>query len=457
MSAPSAPSWWHERATARMSPPKRGRLEGNHRADIVIIGAGFTGLWSAIRLAELDPGLRIVVLERETVGFGASGRNGGFAMTMVGRSLHDLVRKVGLESAKAIHGAMVQTLADIERFCATEGIDADVTRPGLLTVSNGPEQDVRIRQDLLAVSRLGLDDLVPLSATDCRSLVAAEGVRGGHFEANALLVDPAALALGLAAAAESRGVVVYEHTPMARFEVTGSALIVHTGRGSVRADRGLLANNAYAHEVPRIRRFLFTICASMICTEPLTAAQWSRVGWERGMGIEDRRVMPHFHRPTPDGRILWGGRDAPVSSIGPDPRRDRDPRVFRRLEETFRQTFPQLEDVRISDGWGGPVAATVRCLPTVGWLRRGRLAYALGYSGHGVGPSALLARVVADLLLERDTEHLALPFVTRRPVTLPPGPLRWPLLSAAQRVLQAADDSGGARGPIGRAMVRILQ
>ena len=451
------PSWWHERAVARIPPPPRRRLEGHQQADIVIIGAGFTGLWSAIRLAQLDPSLRIAVLERETVGFGASSRNGGFAMTMVARSLHDLVRKVGPEAAKAIHVAMVDTLANIERFCATEGIDADVTRPGLLTVSNGPEQDVRIRQDLEAALRLGLNDLVPLSAADCRSLVAAEGVRMGHFEANALLVDPAALALGLARAAERRGVVVYEHTPVERFEVTKSALIVRIPTGGIRAGCGLLATNAYAHEVPRIRRFLFTICASMICTEPLTGAQWSRIGWERGMGIEDRRVMPHFHRPMPDGRILWGGRDAPVSSIGPDPRRDRDPRVFRRLEETFRQTFPQLHDVRISDGWGGPVAATVRCLPTVGWLRRGRLAYALGYSGHGVGPSAFLAGVVADLLLERDTEQLKLPFVTRKPVTLPPGPLRWPLLSTAQRVLQAADDSGGARGPIGRALVRILQ
>lgn len=167
--------------------------------------------------------------------------------------------------------------------------------------------------------------------------------------------------------------------------------------------------------------------------------------------------MPHFHRPTPDGRILWGGRDAPVSAVGPDPRRDRDPRIFRRLEETFRQTFPQLADVRISDGWGGPVAATVRCMPTVGWLRRGRLAYALGYSGHGVGPSALLARVATDLLLGRNTEEVTLPFVTRRPVTLPPGPLRWWFLSAAQRILQAADDTGGARGPVGRTLVRLLQ
>jgi len=451
------PGWWYERAVARSPAPTRPPLEGYHQADVVVIGGGFTGLWSAIRMADAEPSLRIVVLERETVGFGASGRNGGFAMTMVGRSLHDLVRKVGVDAAKATHAAMVDTLRDIERFCAVEGIDATVTRPGLLTVSNGPEQDIRIRQDLDAAARLGLDDVGPVTTAECRAMVDAEGVRMGHFEPNALLVDPAALALGLARAAERRGVTIHEHTAVTRTHVTRSSLIVRTPGGAVRAECGLLATNAYAHSIPQIRRFLFTICAYIVCTEPLTATQWARVGWARGMGIEDRRVMPHFHRPTPDGRILWGGRDAPVSPIGPDPSRDRDPYVFRRLEQTFRQTFPQLDDVRITEGWGGPVAATVRCLPSVGWLHRGRLAYAVGYSGHGVGPSALVARVASDLLLARDTEILSLPFVTRRPMVLPPGPIRWPILSAAQRVLQAADDQRGPRGPLGHALIRLLQ
>ncbi|MGD1035465.1 MAG: FAD-binding oxidoreductase, partial [Candidatus Dormibacteria bacterium] len=240
-------------------------------------------------------------------------------------------------------------------------------------------------------------------------------------------------------------------------EGTGSGVLMRTPGGSVRAERALLATNAYAHAIPRIRRFLFTICAYIVCTEPLTPVQWERVGWQRRMGIEDRRVMPHFHRPTADGRILWGGRDAPVSPIGPDPLRDHDPRIFGRLEETFRLTFPQLDDVRIAERWGGPVGATVHCLPSAGWLHTGRFAYAVGYSGHGVGPSALLARVAVDLLLERDTERLTLPLVTRRPMRLPPEPLRWPLLNGAQRVLQAADDRGGARGPLGRGLIRLLQ
>ena len=456
-SGPAWPSWWQERAARRAPPPPRPRLEGSGDVDIAIVGAGFTGLWTSIVLAGRHPGLRIAVVERERVGFGASGRNGGFAMTMVGRSIHDLRRKVGPRHARAIHLAMGGTLERIERFCAAEGIDAELSRPGLLTVSNGPEQDVRIEQDLAASRRLGLDDLTPLDASGCRALVAEEGVRRGHLEENALLVNPAALALGLAAAAERRGVVIHERSAVTRLDGDASGVVLHSPQGALRAGRALLATNAYAHAVPRLRRFLFTVCAYIVCTEPLSDAQWARVGWERRLGVEDRRVMPHFHRPTPDGRILWGGRDAPVSRVGPDPRRDRDPRIFGRLEQTFRSAFPQLDDVRVTEAWGGPVGATVSCLPHVGWLHPGRVAYALGYSGHGVGPSALVARVAADLLMERDSPLLRLPLVTRRPIPMPPGPLRWSLLDAAQRVLQAADDRGGARGPVGRGLVRLLQ
>src|SRR6266700_1319997 len=153
------------------------RLDGDRAADVAIVGAGYTGLWSAIHLKEADPALDVIVLEREVAGYGASGRNGGFAMTMVGRSLHDLVRKVGAARARATHLAMRQALRDIESFCVTEGIDADVTRPGVLTVSNGREQDVRIRQDLKAAERLDLDDFSALSGAECTNLVRSERLR----------------------------------------------------------------------------------------------------------------------------------------------------------------------------------------------------------------------------------------------------------------------------------------
>ena len=455
MSDWQARSFWMSRRRYEPGP----RLDGDQRADVAIIGAGFTGLWTAIHLKEADPAVDVIVVERDIAGYGASGRNGGFAMTMVGRNVHDLVRKVGVTRAKATHLAMRQTLQDIEGFCAAEGIDADITRPGVLTVSNGPEQDVRIRQDLTAAERLGLDDFRPLSGPECQDLVRSERIRMGHFEDDSLLVDPAALAWGLRRAAERRGVRIFEQTPVAELtEVRGRGPQARTPFGTVRADRMLIATNAYAHAIPALRRFIFTIYAYIIVTEPLTPAQWRRVGWEQQMGIEDKRIYPHFHRPTPDGRILWGGRDAPFSAEGPNPRRESDPRIFRRLEETFRWTFPQLQDVAIDRGWAGPVCGTINCFASAGFLGRSqRLAYALGYAGHGVGPSHLVGRIARDLLLGSHSDLLDLPMVTKRPVPLPPGPLRSGMLGLAERVLQRADDQGSDASSLVRLALRVLQ
>lgn len=451
-------SFWLEHRSYEPARP----LLGDETADVVIVGAGFTGLWSAIMLKEADPDIDVVVVEQKVAGYGASGRNGGFAMTMVGRNIHDLLRKVGLESARTTHLAMREALHEIESFCAHEEIDAGITHPGLLTVSNGPEQDVRIRQDLLAAERLGLDDFHEVPAARCREIIHSDRLRIGHFEDDALLVDPAALVRGLRDSAITRGVRVYEMTPVDGVEdIGGHRVEARTPFGTVHADRALLATNAYASSVPALSRFIFTIYAYIILTEPLTDEQWSRVGWEQRMGVEDKRIMPHFHRPTPDGRILWGGRDAPIAPEGPNPRRDRDPRIFSRLEETFRWTFPHLGDVKISRGWAGPVCATVNCFASVGFLGKSeRICYALGYSGHGVGPSYLAAKILRDLLLGAGSELLELPMLRKHPIPLPPGPLRPLALAATQRVqdvLQRADDSGSDRGALMRLALRALQ
>ncbi len=451
--AAGAPSHWLARGRAVPLPP----LDGSQSADVAVVGGGFTGLWSAIRLAEAAPKARIVLLESRYAGFGASGRNGGFAMTMVGRNLHDLVRKVGPTQARTLHLEMVAALGEIQRFCADEGIECGLSHPGLLTVSNGQEQDLRIRQDLEAARRCGLTDFKPVSSGECQELVAAERVRLGHLEEHALLLDPAALVRGLRDAALRRGVLVFEGSPVTKISPSGSRVGVETPGGRVDAGQVLVATNAYARSVPRLRRYLFTVCAYVTLTAPLSAAQWARVGWKRRMGIEDKRVMPHFHRPTPDGRILWGGRDAPLLAGPPDPARDRDRRIFARLEESFRWTFPQLSDLPLEDAWGGPVSGTVSCIPHAGWLDQGRVLYALGYSGHGVGPSALMGKVVRDLLLGRDTPLTRLPLVTRPLTPLPPGPLQGPMLSAAQGVLQALDDRSGSPNPLAHLALRLLQ
>jgi glycine/D-amino acid oxidase-like deaminating enzyme len=282
------------------------------------------------------------------------------------------------------------------------------------------------------------------------------------MEDDSLLVDPAALARGLRDAAARRGVRIYELTPVDAVEEVGAhGVRAVTPFGTVHADRALIATNAYASEVPELRRLIFTIYAHIILTEPLTDEQWSAVGWQRRMGIEDKRIMPHFHRPTPDGRILWGGRDAPISTRPPTPARDRDEGIFARLEETFRWSFPQLTEVRIDRGWAGPVCGTLNCVASAGFLgRRQRGIYALGYAGHGVGPSHLMGKICRDLLTSTSSDLFDLPMVSSRPRSLPPGPLRPAWLATSrwlQRALQAADDTGSDRGPLVRLALKVLQ
>jgi glycine/D-amino acid oxidase-like deaminating enzyme len=447
-------SFWLGRKPYQPGSP----LDGDRKADIVIMGGGFTGLWSAIHLKDAEPALDIVVLEREVIGYGASGRNGGFAMTMVERNLAQLMRRVGPAKARAQHLAMIDALRELQDFCRHEDIDADISAPGLLSVSNGPEQDMRIRKDLEAAEKMQLDDFHELDGAACRELARTDKARCGHWEDVSLLVDPAALARGLKQAALRRGVHVFEDTEVDSLSAQEGCVEARTALGTVTADRGLIATNAYAHAIPALRKYLFTIYAYITATAPLTDEQWARVGWERRMGIEDKRVMPHFHRPTPDGRILWGGRDSIYAREGPNKARDRNDYAFRRLHETFYWNFPQLSDVKFELAWGGPVCGTYNCMASIGWLKGKRLMYALGYSGHGVGPSQLAGKMVRDLMLGRQTELLELPMVSLKPVPLPPEPLKGMMIGLGQRFLMKVDDTGGkGGGPIAKIALRILQ
>jgi glycine/D-amino acid oxidase-like deaminating enzyme len=430
------------------------RLEGDEQTDVVIIGGGYTGLWSSICLKDADPSIDVTVLEQKVVGYGASGRNGGFAMTMVGRNIHQLDKMVGPEQARATYLAMHQAIDEI-----AEGIDADIWHSGNLTVSNGPEQDLRIRQDVEAAQRLDLP-FEFLEADQVQDYAKSDTFRIGHFEQQTLILDPAALARGLADAARARGVKIYEFTPVDEIETIGGLRVeARTPFGTVHADRAVIATNAYAHAIPELRRFIFTIYAYITLTEPLTPQEWERVGWESRCGIEDKRIMVHFSRATADGRILWGGRDAPFMTDGPNPRHDRNQRLFDRLEETFRWTFPQLDDLAIDRGWAGPVCGTVDCIASVNWMKGERILYALGYAGHGVGPSRLVGKIVRDMLLTDGTDLTALPFAAKKPVPMPPGKiLRKLMLDTSHRVLIGVDEhpERAERG-LGKLALKILQ
>jgi len=405
------------------------------------VGGGFTGLWTAVALQQADPSCSVAVLEGAAIGSGASGRCGGFAMTLVDRSLTDLVRRVGRSEALAIHSALAERVSTLAPFLAAHGIDCDAMPNGLLVVSSGPEQDERIETELATMAKLGIEARF-LDRAAVQREIHSETLRSGFEDPACTLVDPAKLARGLARFAESLGVRIFERTPVLEIEETSGRVRLRTAAGTVVADRVVLGLNSFGFALPELRRYLMTFYSYIVLTEPLGDERWERIGWKRRQGVEDRRTFLHYPRPTADGRIVWGGWKTPLKPNGPDIAHDRDPQVFENLERTFRTTFPQLADVGFTHRWGGPLAITGRFMPAVGWLSPGRIAFGFGYNGHGVGPSRLVGEIVRDLLLDRRTGITELAFVRKKPTRLPGGALRDFFVATAIDTLLRADDAG---------------
>ncbi len=430
-------------------------LEGDVQADVVIVGGGFSGLWTAYHLLKADPGMTVIVIEGSAVGYGASGRNGGFAMTLIHRSIGDLVDAVGPEGAKALHEKAVEAVQTIGTVCEAENINADLQPNGALAVANNPLQDSLIRREFDVAQRVGLGGITFLEKGEIQAAVHSETFRCAVREATCTLLNPARLVRGLKEAVIRAGGRVFEQTPMKRLDDANGGVKVATPKGKIAAQRAVLAANAYSSRIPSLSRHVMPFYSYILLTEPLSEEQWSRVGWAGREGMEDRRTFLHYFRPTIDGRLMWAGRDAPYRPNGPDAKYDRDDRVFKRLEETFAWTFPQLSDVKIEYRWGGPIGVTGSFMPCIGWLKGNRVAYAFGFNGHGVAISNLAAMAVRDLILERDSEYTRLAIVGQKPVDLGPRLLRDPLVRSATGHQLRQDDEGVAIKP--PLLARIMQ
>jgi glycine/D-amino acid oxidase-like deaminating enzyme len=430
-------------------------LEGEMRADLVIVGGGFSGLWTAYHLLKADPGMTVIVIEASAIGYGASGRNGGFAMTLIHRGLKDLVAAVGADEARALHLAAEEAIRSIGEVCEAENIEADLQPNGLLTISNTPLQDSIIREEVETAERLGISGFEFLQKEEIQGTIHSESFRCAVKEESCTLLNPARLVRGLKDAVIRAGGRVFEQTPMESLDETAEGVRVVTPKGEIRAQRALLAANAYSSRIPSLKAYVMPFYSYILLTEPLTDEQWSRVGWAGREGMEDRRTFLHYMRPTVDGRMMWAGRDAPYRPNGPDPKYDRDERVFSRLEETFGWTFPQLSDVKFEYRWGGPIGVTGSFMPCAGWLEEKRIAYAFGFVGHGVAITNMVAMAMRDLILERDTDHTRLAIIGRKPIHLGPRLLRDPMVRLQNVYMLRQDDSGrGGRLPF---FMRALQ
>jgi glycine/D-amino acid oxidase-like deaminating enzyme len=429
----AAASFWFESLTEPVTP--RASLPGDADADVAIVGAGYTGLWTAYHLARLDPALRIVVLEKEVAGHGASGRNGGWCSALFAASWPRVARAQGSDGARAMHRALVETVEAVGRFCSDEGVAADYARDGTLRLARSPAQVVRLQAEIAEAAQFGVETRW-LSAEEATSRVAATRVLGAVWAPDCAAVQPAKLVRGLARVAERHGVTVYERTPVLRI---GPGL-VETPAGSVRAPVVVRATEGFTPQLAGHHRMLAPVYSLMIATEPLPDSVWAEIGWRDRETLSDGRHLIIYAQRTADGRIAFGGRGAPYHyGSRVRPAYDSDPSVFAALRASLVDLFPALAQVGITHRWGGPLGIPRDWFPSVGFDRATGLGWAGGYVGDGVACSALAGHTLAELIRGLDTERTRLPWVNHRSRRWEPEPLRWLGITAGLRVTAAAD------------------
>ncbi len=430
-------SYWLSTVDEPLTP--RPPLPGDALADVVVVGAGYTGLWTAYYLAVADPALRIVVLDAEIAGYGASGRNGGWCSALLPTSLPALARRHGRDAALAMRRAMHATVREVGRVVTAEGIDCDWAYGGTVVLARTAAQLDRARAEVAEARDYGLDDgdLVLLDAAEAAARCAAEGVRGGTYTPHCAAVHPARLVRGLARAVERLGVTIHERTPVTAIR-PGAAV---TPSGTVRAPVVVRATEGYTPGLPGQRRTVAPVYSLMIATEPLPASTWAEIGLAGRETFADHRHMIIYGQRTGDGRLAFGGRGAPYHfGSRVRPAYDREPRVFAALRRTLSELFPALgPDVPVTYRWGGPLGVTRDWTASVGLDRATGLAWAGGYVGDGVGTSNLAGRTLADLIRGEASDLTRLPWVNHRSPRWEPEPLRWLAVNAGLKIMQSAD------------------
>lgn len=430
----------HERVGA---PP----LDGNTAADVTIVGAGLGGLWTAYYLAGVDPALRIVVVDASTIGFGASGRNGGWCSGLLPMSLTTLAAAHGRYAAVAMHRAMHASVDEVARVLNVEAIDADFVKGGTLSLSRTGGQARRLRSELDEARSFGLgeDDLRWLEPGDVAGRCGATDVGGALFSPHCAAVHPLKLVHGVAAAARRRGVHLHEHT---RVEEVRPGC-VETIRGTVRTEVVVLATEAYTARLPRRRRELLPLYSLMVATDPLTEAEWSVIGLHDRATFTDGRHAIVYGQRTADGRLAFGGRGAPYhfgSRI--EDRFDTSRRVQRRLVEAARELFPVLGDVEFPYHWGGPLGVSRDWHSSVNFDRSSRMAAAGGYVGDGVAATNLAGRTLAALITGHEDPATELAWVGYRSRPWEHEPLRWLGVNVGRVAASRADHAERSGGPL---------
>jgi glycine/D-amino acid oxidase-like deaminating enzyme len=434
-------SFWHDSLGPAAQTP-RPPLARDTDADIAIVGGGLTGLWTAWYLLERDPGLKIVVLEKQVAGFGASGRNGGWCSALFPRSTASLVRAHGREAALGLRRAMVATVDEVGRAASEAGVDADYVKGGTVAYARSAVQLAAAHAEVDEAGEYGVDAVEFWDAgrgADHR-IGAAEAL-GASFDPACARVHPAKLVRGLAAAVERAGATIAEQTEVLEWDpAPGKSGRVTTTRGVVTADRIVLATEGYGATLRQTHRRILPLYSLMIATEPLPDEFWNRIGLRHGQTFTDFRHLLIYGQRTADNRFAFGGRGARYhwgSSIRPE--YDRSPRVFEHLHRALRELFPSMGDVAVTHRWGGPLGVPRDWHASVNYDPSTRIASAGGYVGDGLSTTNLAGRTLADLLSGADTELTRLPWVNHRSPSWEVEPLRFAGANAGMTAMAFAD------------------
>jgi glycine/D-amino acid oxidase-like deaminating enzyme len=439
---------------ARRVPRGHRPLEGDRDADVAVIGAGLTGLWTALCLKQLEPTLEVVVIEQGLAAYGASGRNAGMLSETVDHGHGLAIEHFGETEARRLAALGESNVAEMTAFLAERDIRCDYEPVGRLMVALTAAHVEEAERTVMTARRLGLETFHLLDRSAVQAEVHSPLYLGGVAVTGGGILDPVKLVDGLRAEAERLGVRVYERSRATSIRTAGAAARVRTEAGSVTARRLVLATSAYTHHLlPAITRRFIPLYDYILVSDPLTPAQHDAIGWRRRQGVTDGRTFFNYYRLTDDDRILWGTSEAAYyAGNRVDPSCDHSPAHYAALRASFRRHFPALADLEFPYAWGGPICSTTRMTPFFGRALGGRACYGLGYTGHGLGTTRLAGRILAHMALDRPSELLDLSLVRKRPFPYPPEPLRSWSVAAVTRALRRVDEG---RPP--GLMLRVLE
>lgn len=430
--APDAPAheiYWRSTEPVEPSAP----LEGEVRADVCIVGGGYTGMWTAHFLNRADPALRVCIVESDYAGAGASGHNDGFATPTIGHGLAGVVRRFGHERAQVAYGAIGRSLLELGRFCRNQGVDADFHSCPIHFVASSREQLWRLERDIELAQSLGAQTTL-LDGEHARAQIGSPAIQGAMAQAGAL-INPHKLARGLARVVREAGIEIYERTPAIALERAAQRHVVRTPRGRVLADRVLLATNAYQHRFPRFHRQVVPVWSYAMVSEPVPERWIDELPWPARGGFVEACNFILFARLTAENRLLIGGGPAPYFyGRDMDLSHMREARAWAALHAAFTRYFPTWSGLSFTHAYGGCVAITRNLVPHVGGLGDG-IYYAYGYCGNGITATHTAGKVLRDLILERDSDYANLLFVGAKEPRFPPEPLAWTGAQLLSRML----------------------